>query len=90
MASISAASGEEEACSEAFLIIVFAGDRTGDCGLSCAGQPVQPEDPSLIFSISPCLYLMKDISSGAIEASVLVLLAGEVEGGLRSKRQLLQ
>jgi hypothetical protein len=41
---------QKETCSQTFLFIASAGDRTGDGGLSCAGPAIQPEDSYL----SPC------------------------------------
>ena len=90
MTDISPASGEEETRSKTYFVIVFAGDRAGDGGLSSAGHAVQPEDAPLVMPISPCHYLLEDVDSGVREAKRVVLLVGRVEGCLSSIRKLLK
>jgi hypothetical protein len=68
MPNISAASCEEEAGTETFLLKVSTGNRAGDRRLSRAGQAVQPEDAALILSISPVVYLSKKLDAGITEA----------------------
>ena len=54
--------------------------RASDHRLSHAGQAVQPEDIQLTMSISPVVYLVKEIDACIREVSGLVLL------GIRSER----
>ena len=90
MTNISPAPGEEETRSQTILIIVFAGNRTGDSGLSSASHAVQPEDALFVIPISPCHYLREDIDSGFWEAERVVLFVIRVKGCLGSGRQELK
>jgi hypothetical protein len=47
--------------------------RASDRRLSHAGRAVQPEDMPVILSISPVVYLVKEIDASIREASGLVL-----------------
>lgn len=90
MASISTTSGEEEACSKAFLFIVFSRHGPGNSGLPRASQAVQPEYAPLILSVSPCSYLLKDVNSSIPEAQRFILSLRRVEGRLGSIKQFCQ
>jgi hypothetical protein len=86
MTNISTASGEEEAGPETALPKVSAGNRAGNRGLTRAGPAVQPEDALLVLYVSPVEYLPKEIDTGVMEASGLVLLCVRVKGRILSIR----
>jgi hypothetical protein len=46
-----------------YVCTVFAGDVV-QLSISCAGQAVRPEDAQLVLTISPVLYLLKDVDLG--------------------------
>src|SRR5271170_3745043 len=87
---ISAASREEEACSKASSLIVFAGDGAGDGGFTRPGHTVQPKDAFFVISVSPLPYSCEDIDSGVREAPGCMLLVGGIKCCLSSTRQQLE
>jgi hypothetical protein len=74
MPNIPTTSCEEEASSKTSLLKIFAGDSASNCGLSRTGQAAQPEDASLVLSVSPPVYLSKKVDAGIREARGRVLL----------------
>jgi hypothetical protein len=79
MANISAASREEEAGPETRFIEVIASDSPRNRGLARASQTVQPEETPLILTVSPVIYLSKEVDAGIGEANGLMLIRKRVE-----------
>ena len=66
------------------------GNRAGNSGLSNPSPAAEPENMWLAIVGKPCLYLLKDIASSAIEAEgvpIIFVALGCVVGGLGSTRQ---
>lgn len=75
MAGVTTTTREEKASSETLFLKAGASNRTGNCGLSSAGQTVEPKDATAVESFSPFVYLSKKIDAGTGEAGRLVLCA---------------
>jgi hypothetical protein len=84
--NIPPAPGKEDTCSQVVFIIVFAGNRAGDSGLSSTSHAVQPEDVPFITLINLCHYLLEDADSSVGEAIRVVPLIVRVEGCLGSRQ----
>ena len=73
VAHMSIVLGEEEAGSQAILLKVFTGHGARNSRLSRASQPVQPEDISLVLSVSPGIYISEKGNTGILKADRVML-----------------
>jgi hypothetical protein len=84
MAHISTASREEEAGSKALLVEISPSDSARDCRLPGAGQTIEPEDASIVLSVSPIVYISDEVDTGVGKAGRIVLslvcIKGRVDG----------
>jgi len=80
MADVAAVAREEEAGCETLPVVVPARDRPRDCRLTRPCQAAQPEDASLVLSLSPVVYLVEEANARVGEADRLVLLGVRVKG----------
>ena len=62
----------EEAGTEGTILCDSLGEGLGNGRLPCSGQPVEPEDVSLLWISSPSHYSVEDRLSGPAEARVVV------------------
>jgi len=78
VADVAAAAREEEAGRQ-MLLVVPSRDGPRDGRLARARQAAQPEDASLVLSISPAVYLIEEVDTRVSEAGRLVPLCVRVE-----------
>lgn len=69
---ISTAAREEEAGSEALLVIKFAGHGASNRRLSRTGQAMQPENA--VSAIGPVIYLLEEVDARIVKAFWVVSL----------------